>query len=142
MEDGGSSASEASTLLETYSWHLKMDKMDGWNTVLVSFWDGLFSGAMLALGRVCRLIFLNRIGLVLVSLIIATNQYIHVLVGKASKFFRSPCILQALLYGFFEMFGPTLRKTEMDGLFKTLAPWAAKVRVTRDEATLERCGCW
>ena len=40
------------------------------------------------------------------------------------------------------MFGPSLRETEMDGLFKTLAPWAAKVRVTRDEATLERCGCW
>ena len=25
--------------------------MDGWNTI-VSFWDGLFSGAMLVLGRV------------------------------------------------------------------------------------------
>ena len=32
------------------TWHLKMD---GWNTgILVSFWDGLFSGAMLVLGRV------------------------------------------------------------------------------------------
>ena len=29
------------TLPETNSWHLKMD---GWNTI-VSFWDGLFSGA-------------------------------------------------------------------------------------------------
>ena len=27
-------------------------KMDGWNTILLSFWDGLFLGAMLVLGRV------------------------------------------------------------------------------------------
>ena len=36
------------TLPETNSSHLKMD---GWNTI-VSFWDGLFSGAMLVLGSV------------------------------------------------------------------------------------------
>ena len=34
------------TLPETKSSHLKMD---GWNTI-VSFWDGLFSGAMLVSG--------------------------------------------------------------------------------------------
>ena len=37
-----------STLPETNSSPLKMD---GWNTI-VSFWDGLFSGAMLVSGRV------------------------------------------------------------------------------------------
>ena len=36
------------TLPQTNSSHLKMD---GWNTIL-SFWDGLFSGAMLVSGRV------------------------------------------------------------------------------------------
>ena len=36
------------TLPETNSSHLKMD---GWKTI-VSFWEGLFSGAMLVLGRV------------------------------------------------------------------------------------------
>jgi len=36
------------TLPETNSSHLKMD---GWNTI-VSFWDGLFSGAMLVSGSV------------------------------------------------------------------------------------------
>ena len=36
------------TLPETNSLHLKVD---GWN-IVVSFWDGLFSGAMLVSGRV------------------------------------------------------------------------------------------
>ena len=36
------------TLPETNSSHLNLD---GWNAI-VSFWDGLFSGAMLVLGRV------------------------------------------------------------------------------------------
>ena len=36
------------TLPETNGLHLKMD---GWNT-MVSYWDGLFSGAMLVSGRV------------------------------------------------------------------------------------------
>ena len=34
------------TLPETNSSHLKMDGWNTWNTI-VSFWDGLFSGAML-----------------------------------------------------------------------------------------------
>ena len=37
------------TLPETNSLHLEMD---GWKTRLVSFWDGLFWGAMLVSGRV------------------------------------------------------------------------------------------
>ena len=43
----------SSTLPETNSSHLKMD---GWNTI-VSFWDGLFSGAMLVSGSVYSWLF-------------------------------------------------------------------------------------
>ena len=45
---GKNSAMFIPTLPETNSSHLKMD---GWNT-RPSFWDGLFSGAMLVSGRV------------------------------------------------------------------------------------------
>ena len=41
------------TLPETNSSPLKMD---GWNTTVVSFWDGLFSGAMLNFGRVIKIV--------------------------------------------------------------------------------------